>query len=254
VGRSSAATGQIYSREYKFLSSAYHFGSSVGRKHKLGIPGVRNVLLDLEEVTNMKAYIEPPKRTPLLLRLGTWIAERMTKKTLLPARLLAWYPKAAVGAGVMESLVAHEDGAATVRLLKLVRMQVSFMASCPFCIDMNSTEFSNLDITHSEIEALQGLRDIDAIDSLNRQEKLALRYARALTKTPITLDSELLQDMLASFSKREFVVIVSTISQVNFWARLIQGLGVPPAGFSETCSVLRLEEYTTLSKGVSPEK
>jgi hypothetical protein len=74
----------------------------------------------------MKAYINPPKRIPLFLRLGIWIAERKTGKSMLAARILAWYPKAAVGAGVMESLVAHGEGAATARLLKLLRMQVSF--------------------------------------------------------------------------------------------------------------------------------
>lgn len=198
----------------------------------------------------MKAFINPPKRMPLLLRLGSWIAEFRTGKPMLPARILAWYPKAALGAGIMESLVAHEDGAATVRLLKLLRMQVSFMASCPFCIDMNSAEYSRLHITNNEIEALQGLKQIDKIDSFSSEEKLALRYALALTKTPVKVNSGLLQDVLKTFSEREFVVIVSTIAQVNFWTRLIQGIGVPPAGFSEACSILRLEDYTTLDKGI----
>lgn len=167
---------------------------------------------------------------------------------MLAARILAWYPKAAVGAGVMESLVAHEVGAATVRLLKLIRMQVSFMASCPFCIDMNSDEYSSLNITHSEIQALQGSKDINEINTLSREEKLALQYTRALTQTPIIVDPGLLQEILKTFSERELVVIVTTIAQVNFWTRLIQGIGVPPAGFSETCAILRLADYTTLNR------
>ena len=91
----------------------------------------------------MNAYINPPKRLPLVLRFGTWIAERRTGRPMLAARLLAWYPKAAIGAGVMESLVAHQSGKATARLLKLVRLQVSFMASCAFCIDMNSAGYAD---------------------------------------------------------------------------------------------------------------
>ena len=55
------------------------------------------------------------------------------------------------------------------------------------------------------------------------------------------MDSGLLGELLATFSEREMVVIASTIAQVNFWTRMIQGLGVPPAGFSGTCSILRLE-------------
>lgn len=199
-----------------------------------------------QEGSGVKAYIDPPKRTPLALRLGTWIAERKTGEPMLVARLLGWYPKAAIGAGVMESLVAHQDGKATARLLKLVRMQVSFMASCPFCIDMNSAEFSDLGIGPAEIEALQSRRHLDDIEGLSHEEKLALRYTRALTATPMTMDSTLVHELTATFSERELVVIASTIAQVNFWTRLIQGLGVPPVGFSGSCSVLRLEDYATL--------
>jgi alkylhydroperoxidase family enzyme len=196
----------------------------------------------------VKAYIDPPKRSPVLLRLGTWIAERKTGEQMLVARILGWYPKAAIGAGVMEGLVAHQDGRATARLLKLVRMQVSFMASCPFCIDMNSAEYSDSGISQGEIEVLQDRRGLDDVESLNFEEKLALRYARALTATPVRMESGLLHDLLATFSERELVVVASTIAQVNFWTRMIQGLGVPPAGFSEGCSILRLEEYATLDR------
>jgi len=194
----------------------------------------------------MKAYIDPPRRMPLVLRFGTWIAERRTGKPMLVARLLAWYPKAAIGAGVMESLVADEDGKATARLLKLVRMQVSFMASCPFCIDMNSAEYADSGISRDEVEALQRRRELGDVSSLSREETVALRYARALTSTPIAMDSELLAELLDTFSERELVVLASTIAQVNFWTRMIQGLGVPPAGFSETCRALRLDDYATL--------
>jgi alkylhydroperoxidase family enzyme len=199
----------------------------------------------------MKAYIDPPERLPLLLRPGIWIAERKTGKQMLIARLLAWYPKAAIGAGVMESLVAHEEGRATARLLKLVRMQVSFMASCPFCIDMNSAEYADSGISQDEVEVLQQTREPEDVASLSREERLALRYAGALTVTPVTMDPALLADLLSTFSERELVVIASTIAQVNFWTRMVQGLGVPPAGFSETCSALRLEDYTTLDGGAS---
>jgi hypothetical protein len=33
------------------------------------------------------------------------------------------------------------------------------------------------------------------------------------------------------------VILASTTAQVNYWARLIQALGIPPAGFNEACEV-----------------
>ena len=37
-------------------------------------------------------------------------------------------------------------------------------------------------------------------------------------------------------------------SPLNFWARLIQGLGIPPAGFHDACAVLDPDKYGTLKK------
>jgi alkylhydroperoxidase family enzyme len=125
-------------------------------------------------------------------------------------------------------------------------MQVSFMVSCPFCIDMNSADFAGSGISEGEIEALQEKRGLDEIASLSREERLALRYGRALTTTPVRLESGLLRELRTTFSERELVILAITIAQVNFWTRMVQGLGVPPTGFSETCAVLRLEDYATL--------
>ncbi len=104
----------------------------------------------------MHAFIEPPQRIPLILRLGIWISEKVTGRIMLPARILAWYPKAAVGSGALELLVAHHDGKLDERMLKLVRMAASFATACPFCIDMNSHEHESLGIGADEVLALRG--------------------------------------------------------------------------------------------------
>lgn len=193
----------------------------------------------------MNAYIRPPPRIPWLLRLAIWYSEKKTGKEMLVARILAWVPKAAIGSGLLESLVVHKDKSVSERLLKLVRLQVSFKASCPFCIDMNAEQYAKLNITRQEIEVLQGLADMDSVKSLSDREKWALQYALALTRTPVEIPEALQKGVLEAFDERELVVLVTTIAQVNFWARLIQGVGVPPAGFSSACTELRLAEYTT---------
>lgn len=194
----------------------------------------------------MNAYIMPPKRINPLLRLAIAFAERKTGKEMLVARLLSWYPKAAIGAGVLESLVAHKDKTITERLPKLVRMQVSFNASCPFCIDMNASDYTSLGISREELEGLQGLRNLDVIASFTGRERLALEYAAALTRTPISVSEELISGMKSAFTEREIVIIVSTVAQVNFWTRMVQGFGVPPTGFSLSCPELNLERYQSV--------
>lgn len=184
----------------------------------------------------MSAFIAPPTRIPLFLRVGIWISERITGKPMLPARLLAWYPKAALGSAALEGLVAHHDGKLDKRMLKLVRLSASFAAACPFCIDMNSVEYREAGITDVEFMALQNQADPGTISTLSLREKLAMGYARLISSTPLRFPPEFMAGITAHFTEREMVVLASTAAQVNYWARLIQALGIPPAGFSERCS------------------
>lgn len=181
----------------------------------------------------MQAFIPQPKRIPLLLKIGIWFSERVTGKVMLPARILAWYPKAAIGSGVMEALVAHEDGAMDQRMLKLIRMTASIAAACPFCIDMNSHEHRAYGITDEEAASLRGDADAERVATFSEREKLAIAYTRLISSTPLKFHPEIVDKVKAAFTEREFVILASTAAQVNYWARLIQALGIPPAGFGE---------------------
>ena len=180
---------------------------------------------------NMQAFIKQPEHIPFILRLGIWFSEKVTGRTMLPARILAWYPKAAIGSGVMESLVAHEDGQMTRRMLKLIRMAASYAAACPFCVDMNSYEHREAGITDDEAESLRG--DFEKVGSFSEKEKLAIAYTRLISQTPLKFHPDLVERVRSVFTEREFVILASTAAQVNYWARLIQALGIPPAEFGE---------------------
>jgi len=193
----------------------------------------------------MAPYLSAPKPLPLIPRILLWIAERSLGKELAANRILSWYPKALIGSGIMEALVAHGDREVPRRLLKLLRMYTSFLVSCPFCIDMNSKEFEGEGITEEEVLALRGLKDFDSVRSFSEAEKIALDYARCVSKTPLSFDPETVSAIKSRFSDRAIVIIASTCAQVNFWARMIQAFGVPPAGFSDSCPILKLESYRT---------
>lgn len=184
-------------------------------------------------------YIPEPARMNPLLRLGVRIAERTAGRRLLPARLLAHYPRAAVSSAVLESLVAHRDGRLDERLLQLVRLTVSLTSACAFCVDMNGADPQRNRITDDEVAALRRLAvgaEPSWPDSLSEAERVAVRYAHALSVTP-PAPASVIGEVTDSFTPREIVVLATTAAQVGYWTRLIQGLGVPPAGFSGTCPV-----------------
>lgn len=180
----------------------------------------------------MTAFIDPPKKIPLILRIGTWFAERITSHEMLPARLLSWYPKAAIGSGLLEALVAHKDGDLNERILKLVRIQASYSASCAFCIDMNSAMTEETGILPEELLALQGRTEITLVTSFTPREKLAIEYTKLISQTPLRFPQDFITELKHQFTEREIVILASTAAQVNYWARLIQALGIPPAGFT----------------------
>jgi len=185
----------------------------------------------------MTAFINPPGKIPFYLKIGIWITKRVTGKDLLPPKLLAWYPKAAISSGILESLVANGKKDLDKRILKLVRLQSSFSVSCPFCVDMNSFEFDKVGITEAEMAVLQGRTDLSKVETFSNREKLAMEYAKCISKSPISFPPPLVEELKKHFSEREIVILATTATQVNYWARLIQALGVPPANFSDKCTL-----------------
>jgi alkylhydroperoxidase family enzyme len=133
----------------------------------------------------------------------------------------------------MEALVAHRDRNIDGRMLKLVRMAASFAAACPFCIDMNSHEREAASISADEVLALRGQLALELVPSFSARERLAVQYARLVSQTPLKFHPDFIAQIRTNFSEREMVILASTAAQVNYWARLIQALGIPPAGFGE---------------------
>ena len=181
----------------------------------------------------MIALVEPPRRAPWYLAPFLWLTRRMTGKDPLPARLLTWFPKGAVGAGLFEITAASAPQDLDGRTLAVARIVASAVAGCPFCLDMNAATYQRAGLSEAELRNAASLDDARWA-TLGAREAAAARYARALSLTPVELDEPLATEVKAAFSPRELVVLAATIAQVNFWSRFNQGLGVPSAGF---CSI-----------------
>jgi alkylhydroperoxidase family enzyme len=142
-------------------------------------------------------------------------------------------------------LVAQDEPDVPRRLLGMIRMQASFLVSCPFCIDLNARGFRERGITDEEIRALRGLVPLELVGTITPAERAALRYAACLSATPPAFPADVIDDVRRHFTPRGVVLVAGTAAQVNFWARLTQSLGVPPAGFTSDRPVLDLDGYRT---------
>ncbi len=182
-----------------------------------------------------------PEHVPWYLRPMLWLTRRITGKDPLPARLLAWFPKAAIGAGVFELAAAGAPRDLDGRCLAIARIVASVVSGCPFCLDMNAATWRRAGLRAEELPVLFEETTAD-YGTLGVREALAARYATALSLTPVVLPSDLALALNRHFTPREVVVLATTIAQVNYWTRFNQGLGVPSAGFFDE-SVCRLPAH-----------
>jgi len=67
---------------------------------------------------------------------------------------------------------------------------------------------------------------------------------RSICKTPISFDPDLIIRLKKNFTEREIVILAATAAQVNYWTRLVQAFGIMPAGFTDNCPILKLDQYS----------
>ncbi len=196
---------------------------------------------------SMKSLINPPKEISWLAQILLNQTEKEFGKELLPGRILTWSTDLGIASGYLEMYI--EKGAANIldpRLIYLLRMQVSYYVSCPFAIDVNSWKYKDHKITVEEIQGLQGKKDLSKIGSFSKRELTALRYALALSQTPVSFDGQLLEDVRRLFSQEEIVAVATLAAKVNYWARLIEAWRIKPAGYTAD-PILEIEKYDTFS-------
>lgn len=131
-------------------------------------------------------------------------------------------------------------------MVYLIRMQVSYYVSCPFAIDVNSWKYKDHKINEEEIQAMQGKMGVRTVGSFSEKEATALRYAIALSKTPVRFDGRLLEDVRRVFSHEEIVAVGALAAKVNYWARLIEAWRIKPVGYTDD-PVLALDSYRTFA-------
>ena len=95
-----------------------------------------------------------------------------------------------------------------------------------------------------ELTVLQGAKNFTEVTTFSKKEKLAIEYARYISRSPLAFPDEFINELKNNFKEREIVILASTAAQVNYWARLIQALGIPPAGFSDQCRIQNNETNT----------
>lgn len=83
------------------------------------------------------------------------------------------------------------------------------------------------------VEKLEALSGFEGSQHLSDLEKLVLRYAVAMTKTPVEVPDEVFEGLKQHFNDRQLVELTSCIAWENYRARFDHAFGIESQGFSE---------------------
>lgn len=82
-------------------------------------------------------------------------------------------------------------------------------------------------------EKLMALADFESSGALSELEKLVLRYAVAMTATPVEVSDGLFTELRRHFNERQLVELTSGIAWENYRARFDHAFGIEAEGFSK---------------------
>src|SRR5262245_2727687 len=82
-------------------------------------------------------------------------------------------------------------------------------------------------------EKLAALSDPAHSEALSDVEKLVVRYADAVTDTPVEVPDELFDQLRRHFNEKQLVELTSAIAWENYRARFDHAFGIEAEGFSE---------------------
>jgi AhpD family alkylhydroperoxidase len=119
-----------------------------------------------------------------------------------------------------------DNGGLDKRLTELVKLRVSQMNGCAFCIQLHLNIARNLGIEENKLGLLPAWR---AADIFSQREQEALRWAEFLT---LLEDDEAREEKWARlcecFDEREATLLTISVGTINAWNRIAGGMHFDP--------------------------
>ena len=170
----------------------------------------------------------------LLTRLAFLISRRLYGKVLQPLRVGALDTRLLLACGHME--LAQQRARQMHREMKqLARMFAAIQVNCPWCLDIGVFESRKAGIAEAKLRALP---DYERSPLFTQEEVIVLRYAQAMTQTPLCVPDDLFDALKASYTERQLVELTLLIAWENCVARFNHALGIEADGLSSDTSCL----------------
>jgi len=179
-----------------------------------------------------------PRGLDPIRRLTFGFAKRMYGRTLEPTGVVAHHRPLLLGYGAVALANDRFSRAVPERLKSLAMLRTAQLVGCEWCLDFGSWLAQNGDIPEADLRELSRWRESDRFDELDR---LVLKYAEAMTRTPVEVSDEMFAQLREHFDERQMVELTFAIGMENLYSRTNWAFGIEGQGFSEGMYCVRPE-------------
>ncbi|MDA8207223.1 MAG: carboxymuconolactone decarboxylase family protein [Thermaerobacter sp.] len=123
--------------------------------------------------------------------------------------------------------VSHHVGLSP-RLLELVKIRVSQINGCAYCLDMHTKDARAAGEREQRLYALSAWRETSFFTP---EERAALEWTEALTRLSEGVPDQLYQGLKEHFNDREIVGLTSAIVTINAWNRWAISMRSEPGSY-----------------------
>lgn len=179
----------------------------------------------------------------LIARLAFFLSRRSYGRVITPARVYALDSRLLLAVGLMEEV--QEWAKQTIAPVKqLARMLVAWRVGCPWCLDFGTRTSEKLGVTNEQLLALPGYEHSSLF---SEEERTVLRYADAMTRTPVRVSDALFESLKAFYTDRQILEMTAAIAWENFHARVNHALDLEAEGVAGRVCLVLEEEHSPQS-------
>mgnify|MGYP001455782371 CR=1 FL=1 len=109
------------------------------------------------------------------------------------------------------------------KLRELIKIRVSQINGCSYCLNMHTKEAKKLNVSDEQIDHLTAWKESDRY---SEKEKIALELAENITLiSEKGVNDDLYERVREHYDEKEYVDLVIIINQINMWNRLSISMG-----------------------------